>query len=72
MTQAQANKEATRIHKLIVGTFNTELGQKCLEHLEKTFIDRPIYRDGSTLEATAYRQGQADLVKQIIKEIRNG
>ena len=66
------SNKAEDIHKMLVGTFETPLGGKCLQHLVETFIDRPMYKAGSTLEETAYRQGQADLVKQIVKEINNG
>ena len=65
-------QKSIEITKLIVGTFETELGKRCLAHLEKTFVDRPIYIQGATLEQTAYRQGQADLIKQIVKELSNG
>lgn len=66
------DKSYEEIHKIIVGTLETELGKKFLAHLENTFIDRPIYRQGQSLEETAYRQGQADLVKQLVKEMNNG
>lgn len=56
--------------KLIVGTFSTELGKKLLAHLHSVFVDRAIYKSGETLEQTAYRQGQADLIKQLMKEIK--
>ena len=67
-----ANRTHEEINKLIVGTFSTELGKRLLEHLEDTFVDRPIYKQGMAVEDAAYRQGQADLVKQIVKEINNG
>jgi len=70
MTEAQLKRKAKEIHTIYTGTFGTELGQKCLDHLTKTFIDRPIYIQGNSIEQTAYRQGQADLVKQILKEIK--
>ncbi len=69
MTEAQQKKQNIVISKLIKGTFDTELGKKLLEHLEKVFVDRPIYTDGQTIEQTAYRQGQADVIKQIRREI---
>ena len=59
-------------HSLLVGTFETELGRKYLDLLDKTFVDRSIYVSGLSIEQTAYRQGQADLVKQIQKELNNG
>ncbi len=69
MTEAQQKKHNIVISKLIKGTFDTELGKKLLDHLEKVFVDRPIYADGQTIEQTAYRQGQADVIKQIRREI---
>ena len=59
----------TNMHTIVVGTFETAIGKKLLDHLVQVFIDRPIYQRGQTLEETAYRQGQADLVKQLLKEI---
>lgn len=72
MTEAQQKKQHIVISKLIKGTFQTELGLRLLDHLEKTFVDRPIYRPNQTHEETAYRQGQADVIKQIRKEIDDG
>ncbi len=72
MTPAQQKKEHIRIRKLIVGTFDTELGRKLLEHLENTLVDRDIYAQGMTLDQVAFRQGQADVIKQIKKELNNG
>ena len=63
-------KTHEQIHKLIVGTFETELGKKLLAHLVDTFIDRPIYRAGMSIEDASYRQGQADLIKQLMKEMK--
>lgn len=61
----KAAEEAKRINSLIVGTFQTQIGQNCLNHLESTFIDRDIYVNGLTFEQTAFRQGQASLIRQI-------
>jgi len=69
MTEAQHKKQHIVISKLMKGTFDTELGRKLLDHLEKTFVDRPIYRTNQTHEETAYRQGQADVIKQIRREL---
>lgn len=63
---------SNEIHKLIVGTFETELGKKLLDYLEEKYVNRDIYKPGLTLDTTAFRQGQADIIKQIIKEARNG
>lgn len=67
-----SDRKSTTIHKLIVGTFTTDLGVKMMEQLEGTFVNRPIYVEGLTLDQVAYRQGQADLVNQLKKELNNG
>ena len=72
MTEAQQKKQNIVISKLIKGTFQTELGVKLLAHLERKFVDRDIYVQGLTLDQVAFRQGQADFVKQILKEVDFG
>jgi len=73
MDYTEQDEKRIVIHKLFIGTFETEIGKRCLEHLEATYVDRSMYLPGSTLEATAYRQGMADLIKSIKKEVtRNG
>ena len=62
-------KTQEEIHKLIVGTFTTDLGKRLLEHLEKTIVDRPTYIKGMTLDEVAFREGQKDVILQLIKEL---
>ena len=57
---------------LFQGTFETELGRKCLAHLESVFVDREMYKQGMTLDEVAFRQGEASVIKKILKEVRNG
>ncbi len=59
------------IHKLVVGTFETLLGKKLLVHLKETVVERPMYKKGLSLDEVAFREGQADVIRQIIKEIGN-
>ena len=61
------NKDITDKIKIV---FSTEAGKSLLDHLEKVFVDRPIYKREQTLADTAYRQGQADVIKQLINEIK--
>jgi len=58
------------IHKLFVDTFNTEVGKRCLKRLEEAFVDRAVYKNGQTFEQTAFREGQRDVVMQILKEVK--
>jgi len=59
------------ISKIFKGTFETELGKKCLEHLEKVFVNRDMYKPGMTLDEVAFRQGEASVVNKILKEFRH-
>ena len=58
------------VHKLIVGTFETDLGKKLLAHLKSTIIDRPTYLQGMDLAEVAFREGQKDVILQLLKEMR--
>lgn len=60
------------ISKIFKGTFETELGQKCLKHLENTFVHRDMYKKGMTLDEVAFRQGEASIVQKLLKEFNNG
>lgn len=62
-------KTALEIKSLIVGTFETTIGQKLLEHLKETIVDRPTYKKGMELDEVAFREGQKDLVVQLMKEM---
>jgi len=65
-------KESLVITKLVVGTFETQLGKKLLLHLNDTLVRRPMYKKGMTLDEVAFRQGQADVIAQLNKEMSNG
>jgi len=67
-----AQEVQDEIHSLFEGTFNTKLGERLLEHLSLVFVDRDIYEPGMTLDQVAFRQGEASIVKKIIKELNNG
>ncbi len=71
--KTKQRRTSEEINKLMVGTFETELGQRLLTHLAEVFIDRDIYKQGMTIEETAFRQGEASIIKKIIMEVeRNG
>lgn len=57
------------IAKSCADTFNTPAGQKFLEHLVRTFIARPIVHPADTQFAAGIRQGQADVVLQILQNL---
>jgi hypothetical protein len=71
------NKETQReqwaamyaIAKLTADVFTTERGRELLEHLTRTFVARPIVLPADTQFAAGIRQGQADVVLQILQQI---
>ena len=65
-------KTQVEISKLLRGTFETELGQKCLAHLESVFVDRDIAKPGMSELEIGIRQGEASVIKKIRREFKNG
>jgi len=63
------SEQSVVIEKLFKATFSTPNGKKCLTHLKKVYVDRAIYRTGQTFEETAFREGQANIVRQILGEV---
>lgn len=59
------------VHKLFVGTFETELGKRCLAHLDTVFVQREMYKQGMTLDEVAFRQGEASVIQKIMKEFKD-
>ena len=68
----EAVDRSDEIGKLFKGTFETELGKRCLTYLEDVFVNRDMYVKGMTLDEVAFRQGEASVVKKILKEFKNG
>jgi hypothetical protein len=67
----KSQEEAQNITVLFKGTFGTELGAKCLKHLEKVFVNREIARPGMSELEIGIRQGEANVIKKIIKEVNS-
>ena len=59
------------IHKLIVGTFETPIARKLLDYLEETIVLRPTYKPGMGLDEVAFREGQKDIINQLLKEMKD-
>lgn len=55
--------------KLIKNVFSTPQGQELLKVFRKTLYDRPVYRVGQDLAETAFREGQRDVVSQIMRSL---
>ena len=72
MTDAQQKKKSKEVESMLKATFGTQIGQRCLEHLEEVFVNRAIYTPGQTFEHTTFKEGEASVIKKIIKEVRNG
>ena len=57
------------VNKLIVGTFRTPLGERLLEYFREKWVDKPIYRQGMSLDTVAFHEGRRDAIMQILKEM---
>lgn len=60
------------ITSLVNVVFGTPHGRKLATHLDKTIVDRPTYKKGMELDEVAFREGQKNIVNQLLKELPNG
>ena len=59
------------IAKMHADVFNTEAGQKLLAHWIKVFVARPIVRPGDDQFTAGIREGQADVVRQLLTQLEH-
>jgi len=57
------------IAKMHADVFNTEAGQKLLSHWVKIFVARAIVRPGDDQFTAGIREGQADVVRQLLTQL---
>ena len=55
-----------KIDKIFIDVWNTPAGQRMFEYLKERYLDVPTARLGDTVQDTFYRQGKADLVRDMI------
>lgn len=72
MPKVEKPKTAEELNKLYKDTFSTDAGAKCLALLKQSFVDRPVYVKGMTLDEVAFREGGRDLINQILKVVEDG
>jgi hypothetical protein len=69
--QAQKMEQASReVSSRFLGCFSTEDGEFVLNRLVSITIDRPVLFGGSTKFAAGIREGQNDLVRQILQQMK--
>ena len=61
--------EAYRIAKMHADTFSTDTGKELLQHWIKTFLARSIVRPGEDAFAQGIREGQANVVRQVLEQL---
>ncbi len=59
--------KSQHINSIITRTFLSDTGKEVLELLQKTYLKRPDYINGLTLDQVAFRSGQSDVIRQILK-----
>jgi hypothetical protein len=64
--QAEQWQQAMTIARLHSDVFGTEQGQKLLEYWVRIYIARPIVRAKDDAFAAGIREGQADVVRQLL------
>ena len=58
-------KKKIAFDKVFLDCYNTTEGARMFKLLNERLVDVTIYEKGATLEATAYKQGMADVVKMM-------
>ena len=61
--------EAYRVAKLHADVFSTEAGEELLKRWISVFLTRPIVRPGEDAFSQGIREGQADVIRQILYNI---
>lgn len=64
--------KSLEITAMFKNTFDNESGRRCLAHLKRIFVDRPIAREGMDLLTIGIRQGEANVIRKILEEVENG
>ena len=60
---------AMRIAKMHATVLDTEAGKLLLEHWIRTFLLRPVVRPGEDAFAQGIREGQANVIRQILGQL---
>ena len=70
---SQADKavkdKAIKDASMFANCFNNPAGEKVINHLKDKFVDVPMVVKGDDLLNAGLRQGQANLVRYIIKQL---
>lgn len=69
LDDALAKKQ--EIDKIFLDVWNTPSGKKMFELLEERFVNRSIANVGDGIDQVFYRQGQADVVKQMRQSVED-
>lgn len=59
-------RKKDEVDKIFIDAWNTAEGRRMIEYLKERYVDVPTARLGDTVQETFYRQGKADLVREIL------
>jgi len=68
----EVKEQYAALNKLYKGTFETDLGKELLKYLKETYVDTSMARPGDDLLTIGLRQGQANVINNIIQEVNRG
>jgi len=66
------NSNPSNINVLARDTFATDAGQRLLDQLRKQFLDRPSWRPDEPSSRGYFREGQNDVVRQLLTAFEAG
>ena len=62
-------RKKEEIDKIFLDVWNTKEGRRMIEYLKERYVDVSIARLGDTEQEVYYRQGKADLIRDILSVI---
>jgi hypothetical protein len=69
--QAHKMEQASReVSSRFLECFSTDAGEFVLNRLKAITLDRPVLNSGSTKFGAGIREGQNDLVRQILQQMK--
>lgn len=69
IAQADNWEQAMRIARMHSDVFSSEAGQRLIDHWVQVFVARPIVRPRDDAYAQGIREGQADVVRQLLVQL---
>lgn len=67
--KAEVAAAASAIDDTLAAPFLSDAGKRMLEHLVDRILNRPSWNLGDTIETAHFREGQKDIVSQLVAAV---